>query len=257
MTAILVERHESVVAITLNRPDRLNAWDSVMRVELGEIFLAADNADDVRAIVLTGAGERAFSAGQDLAETMAFDSGAEAHSWMDGWTGFYEIIRGLAKPYVAALNGVAAGSAFQVAMMADVRIGHSGVTMGQPEIDSGIPSTLGPWLMIDRIGLSRTIELTLSGRMMDAEECRAIGLIHYIVPAAEVFTKAIDVARILGGKPPGAMRANKKRFNEITEAGFRDALAAGHAIQYAAFASGDPQACMRKFFEVRHATKCA
>ena len=73
------------------------------------------------------------------------------------------------------LNGIAAGSAFQVAMLTDVRVGQPGTRMGQPEINAGIPSVLGPMLMIERFGLSRTIELTLTGRMMDADECHRIG----------------------------------------------------------------------------------
>ena len=99
------------------------------------------------------------------------------------------------KPLVGALNGVAAGSAFQVALQTDVRVGHEGTRMGQPEINSGIPTVLGSWLMIDRLGLSRTIELTLTGRMMEGRECHDIGLIHYLVPADQVLAKAKEVAR--------------------------------------------------------------
>src|SRR4029078_8117098 len=106
-------------------------------------------------------------------------------------------IRALDKALVAALNGVAAGSAFQVALLTDVRIAHPGVKMGQPEINSGIASTLGPWLMREMLGLSRTVELTLSGRMMDAEQCHRLGLVHPLVPPAEVMPKAREVAALL------------------------------------------------------------
>ena len=102
---------------------------------------------------------------------------------------------------LATLNGVAAGSAFQAAMLTDVRVGHPGVRMGQAEINSGIPSVTGPMLMLPRIGLSRTIELTLTGRMMDAEECRAIGLIHYLVDRPEqVVSKTREVAEAMAAK---------------------------------------------------------
>ena len=79
-----------------------------------------------------------------------------------------------------AINGIAAGFGFQVALLGDIRVAHSGVKMGQPEINSGIFSTTGPWIMKEMIGMSRTIELTLTGRMMSADEAMHIGLIHYL-----------------------------------------------------------------------------
>jgi enoyl-CoA hydratase/carnithine racemase len=254
---ILVETKDAVTTVVLNRPDQLNAWHAEMRAEVAKALQEADADQGVKAIILTGAGDKAFCAGQDLLETMAFDGGGDAHRWLDGWTHFYEVIRNLETPLVAALNGVAAGSAFQVSIMADVRVGHAGVRMGQPEINSGIPSTLGPWLMVDRLGISRTVELTLSGRMMESVEAHAAGLIHYLVPAGEVMAKAREIALNLASKPPGAMRENKRRFRDITEAGFREALSAGHDMQARAFASGEPQSCMQKFFEERSRRKSA
>lgn len=248
---ILTEARGGITVITLNRPDALNAWHAEMRAEVVKELQRCDTTQSIRAIVLTGSGEKAFCAGQDLSETKKFAGADAAHDWLEGWTRFYEVIRGLTKPIVTALNGVAAGSAFQVAIMTDVRVAHDGVTLGQPEINSGIPSTLGPWLMIDRIGLSRTIELTLTGRMMPAAECASIGLIHYLVPRAQVLEKALEVADLLASKAPGAMKANKARFAEITESGFREALSAGHKMQAKAFASGEPQDYMNRFFEER------
>lgn len=254
---ILVDTQDGVATITLNRPDQLNAWHAEMRAEVARALQDANSNPDIKAIILTGAGDRAFCAGQDLSETMAFDGGGDAHRWLDGWTHFYEVIRNLETPLVAALNGVAAGSAFQVSIMADVRVGHAGVRMGQPEINSGIPSTLGPWLMVDRLGISRTIELTLSGRMMEAAEAHSAGLIHYLVPEGEILSKAREIAANLASKPPGAMRENKRRFRDITEASFREALSAGHEMQARAFASGEPQSYMRMFFDERSRRKTA
>jgi enoyl-CoA hydratase/carnithine racemase len=252
---ILVDRAGDIATVTLNRPAQLNAWHAPMRAEVRAALETLDKDEGVRCIILTGAGDRAFCAGQDLSETKAFKSGDEGVAWLEGWFGFYDSIRALTKPLVAALNGVAAGSAFQAALMCDVRVGHPGVKMGQPEINSGIASTLGPWLMSERLGLSRTIELTLTGRMMDAEECRAIGLIHHLVPADQVMPKAREVARLLGDKPPIAMRLDKQRFREMTEPAFRDAIEAGRRIQREAYASGEPQAWMEKFFAEREQRK--
>ncbi|HJS30451.1 MAG TPA: enoyl-CoA hydratase/isomerase family protein [Alphaproteobacteria bacterium] len=247
---IKIERHGTVATVVLNRPEVLNAWHSPMRVEITEAMRQMNGDSKTLAIVLTGAGEKAFCAGQDLNETKTFDAGRAAE-WIEEWRRMYGAIRALDKPLVAALNGVAAGSAFQVALLADVRIGHPGVRMGQPEINSGIASTLGPWLMREMLGLSRTVELTLSGRMMDAAECHAIGLIHRVVPAPEVMRAALSTAGELAAKPPVAMRLNKRRFREITEAGFNDALEAGIRIQKESYASGEPQRWMERFLAER------
>ena len=110
------------------------------------------------------------------------------------------------KPLVIALNGLAAGSAFQVALLGDMRVGHPGVTMGQPEINSGIASVTGPWIMREMLGLARTVDLTLTGRMMAADECHAIGLINRLVPENEVRPAAMALAAELAEKPPVAMR---------------------------------------------------
>ena len=249
--SVLVSVENGVATLTLNRPERLNAWHTPMRESVAESLGALNRDASVGAIVITGAGERAFSAGQDLAETMAFDSGEAAREWFLSWRAFYDSLRTLDKGCVAALNGVAAGSAFQFAMLADVRVGHSGTRMGQPEIDSGIPSVLGPMLMLPRLGLSRTVELTLSGRMMDGEECHRIGLIHHLVEPERVMPKAREVALELASKPPLAMRLNKRRFREVSQPDFDEAFAAGAAIEAEAFEAGEPQREMERFFAVR------
>ena len=248
---VVVDVKDGVAVLTLDRPEKLNAWDGPMRAEVQGALVSLQGDEGVGAIIITGAGANAFSAGQDLAETRKFGSGEDGVEWSKGWRAFYETIRGVEKPLVAALNGVAAGSAFQVAMMADVRVGHEGVRMGQPEINSGIPSTMGPWLMIERLGLSRTTELTLSGRMMEARECHAIGLIHHLVPRDEVMAKSREVARELAAKPPLAMRLTKRRFREITQPAFEEACRVGEVTQRQAYDSGEPQAYMAKFFAER------
>ena len=251
---IQTDRQGAVAVITLNRPETLNAWHRPMREELMEVLRRLEADGTIRGMVLTGAGELAFSAGQDLAEAMAFDPD-RAEEWIREWEDLYGLIRSLSKPLIAALNGVAAGSAFQVALLCDFRIGHDDVRMGQPEINSGIASTTGPWIMREMIGLARTIDLTLSGRMMDAQECVSLGLINKVVPRDQVLAEAVALAQELAGKPPIAMRLNKQRFREVTEAGFQDCLAAGIRVQRESFASGEPACMMEEFFAARAAAK--
>ncbi len=247
---ILVAREGDVAIVTLNRPERLNAWHAPMRAELHHVLEALGSDDAIGAIVLTGSGTRAFSAGQDLSETERFGA-SDVAGWMDEWDSLYGKIRWLDKPIVAALNGVAAGSAFQVALLCDIRVGHAGSRMGQPEIDSGIPSILGPWIMLDMLGRSRTIELVLTGRLMEATEAHSAGLIHHLVEPDQVQAKALEVARSLAAKPRVAMRLNRHRFAEVNEAGFVEALTAARRISSEAFATGEPQAMMARFFELR------
>lgn len=254
--SVLVEVRGAVGILTLNRPQILNAWNAPMRTRLVEGLDELEANEAVRAIILTGAGDRAFGAGQDLNETKTFDPD-RAELWMGEWERLYDRIRSLSKPMIAALNGVAAGSAFQVALLCDLRIGHDGVTMGQPEINSGIASVTGPWIMREMIGIARTIDLTLTGRMMDADECFRIGLINRIVPKEKVREAALALAEELAGKPPVAMRLNKARFREVTEESFRECLAAGIRNQREAYATGEPARMMEQFLAVRAARKSA
>jgi enoyl-CoA hydratase/carnithine racemase len=251
---ILTEKLGPVLRITLNRPEKLNAWNAEMRDMLVKALDAADADTEVCAVILTGAGNRAFGAGQDLGETKSFDAD-RAESWMEEWRRLYDRLRSLSKPIVAALNGVAAGSAFQVALLCDLRVGHAGVTMGQPEINSGIASVTGPWIMREHLGLARTIDLTLTGRMMDADECHHIGLINRLVAQENVAEVALELAQLLASKPPVAMRLDRQRFREITQEGMDDAMKAGIRIQREAYASGEPARMMEQFFATRAARK--
>ncbi|BBP99894.1 enoyl-CoA hydratase [Burkholderia sp. SFA1] len=247
---VLFSNHGRVAVITLNRPERLNAWTTPMREKIIAALDRFNDDDEVAAIIMTGAGNRAFSAGQDLSEAHDFD-GERAVAWVKEWQRYYAALRNLKKPLVMALNGTAAGSAFQVALLGDIRVGHAGVRMGQPEINAGIASTTGPWIMNSMLGMSRTIELTLTGRLMEAEECHRIGLIHHLVEEDKVFDKALEIATDLADKPPVAMRLDKQRFREMTEPGFIDCIEAGERIQREAYDSGEPARMMEAFFSKR------
>jgi len=247
---IEVEQHEAVGLIRLNRPEKLNAWHAAMRTEIMQA-LQSFNADaNTRAIIMTGAGERAFCAGQDLEEARHFDE-SDSEAWIRTWETYYETLRGLDKPLVMALNGTAAGSAFQVALLGDVRVGHPGVKMGQPEINSGIASVTGPWIMNLALGMSRTTELTLTGRLMDAQECHHIGILHHLVAQDQVLARAFEIARELASKPPVTMRLDKQRLREMSETSFRETIDAAIRIHAAAYASGEPQAMMAAFLAKR------
>ena len=247
---IQTEVQDSIGIITLNRPEKLNAWHRPMRDEFVDALKNYETDSNIRAIILTGAGNRGFCAGQDLGEAITFDADG-AEQWIEEWRTLYGLMRSLTKPLVAALNGVAAGSGFQAALLTDVRIGHTGVRMGQTEINSGIASITGPWIMREMLGLSRTVELTLTGRLMDAEECFRIGLIHKLVSPEDLMDEAINTAKALGGKPAVAMRIIKQRFREVTEAGFQETIDAAVRWHREAYATGEPQAVAAEFLNKR------
>ena len=252
--SILTDCAEHVGVITLNRPEILNAWDRQMRDRLVEAFDTMERNPEVRAVILTGAGDRAFGAGQDFAEAKSFDAN-RAEEWIGEWERLYGRMRTLSKPIIAGLNGVAAGSAFQVALLCDLRVAHPGVSMGQPEINTGIASVTGPWIMRELIGLARTIDLTLTGRMMDAEECYRIGLINRLVPQNQLLAETRRIAEDLATKPPTAMRLDRQRFREMTEAGFRDCIEASVRIHREAYGSGEPTRLMEAFLAERSTRK--
>ncbi|MEZ5811806.1 MAG: enoyl-CoA hydratase/isomerase family protein [Rhizobiaceae bacterium] len=252
--AILTSTSNGVRTIVLNRPDRLNAWDAPMREKLVAALTDAGGDGKIGAVILTGAGERAFSAGQDLNEATDFDAD-RAELWIDEFKTLYRAVRALEKPVVAAINGVTAGSAFQFALLTDIRVGHPDVKMGQPEINSGIASITGPWIMREVLGLSRTIELTLTGRMIHADEALRIGVLHHVVPHDQVMTKATEIAGELAAKPPTAMRLIKRRFFEVLEPGLEDAVAAAKRHHRESFVSGEPQSVTHEFLAARGGVK--
>jgi len=248
--AVRIDKQDGVAIVTLNRPEVMNAVNSELRRELvpalGEL-----NADAAtRALVITGAGDRAFCAGLDLKEAR-LTSPDEVEARFGEMRDMYQSLRQLDKPLVAAINGVAAGAGFQIPLVADIRVGHEGTRMGQPEINAGLPSIMGSYFMTLHLGLSRNLELSMTGRLMDAEECLRIGLLNHLVPREQLMDKALEVARMLAEKAPTAVKWTKRRFRELTQAGFDDAARAAVAAQQDSYRSGEPQRIMEAFVTSR------
>ncbi|SFP06027.1 Enoyl-CoA hydratase/carnithine racemase [Actinomadura madurae] len=245
-------RHDDVEIVVMNRPEKLNAWTEAMRDDLAEILVRARDDDSVGAIVLTGSG-RGFCAGQDLAETRTFAAAdpARAEAWLRRIAAFYDVIRETDKPTVAAINGVAAGSGFQVTLLMDVRVAHATAMLGQPEVSSGIPSITGTYLMAQALGLSRTTELVLSGRLMSADEAHAAGVVHDVVTTGDVVDVAILRAQRLARQPAGAVARTKAWLRAMTERSYRDAFTHALHAHRDAYASGEPQREMSRFLETR------
>ncbi|MFG1230035.1 enoyl-CoA hydratase/isomerase family protein [Xanthobacter wiegelii] len=221
---IEVSRRKSAAILVLRRPEAMNAWHRAMRTEIVAALNAVDADQEIRALIVTGAGSRAFGAGADLKEPGPADH--EIDGFVEEFAAFFEAFRRLGKPTIAALNGVAAGSAFQVALMMDFRIAHPGVRMGQPEIRSGVASALGPWIIRETLGARLAADLTLSGRIMDFAECAQLGLFHGVVPVEAVLDAAVDLAESFAALPERAVALTRDRLRELGQPGFDDAVVA-------------------------------
>lgn len=245
---VIAADHEGVRTLTLNRPRALNALDRALARTLVDALSAAASASHVRAVLLTGSGERAFCAGVDLEEAVDLTV-ADIADWFTGISECYRQLLMIDKPVVAALNGVAAGGGYQLALVADWRIGHTRTRLAQPEINAGLPSIMGSYLMRFYLPHGINQELSYSGRLVHAEECRRLGLLNELVPPEELIETATHRAHELAGKSPAAFRATKARFRDHLLDGFEEARqAAIHGMQQA-YAAGEPQARMRAFLE--------
>lgn len=246
--SVLVDCRDAVAVVTLARPERMNAVDSILREALIET-LGRLNADpDVGAIVLTGAGDRAFSAGQDLSESSRITP-LDLPRWLSRQADMYAAVRALDKGCVAAFNGVAAGAGFQIGLCADLRIGHAGIRIGQPEVKAGLASVVGSYLMSLYVGHGLNRQLSLTGDLISGARAYEIGLLNDLVEPVEVLPRAIEVAGRMAALPPTAVRLTKQRFRMATQSGFDEACTAGIRYQLEGYASGEPQAAQQAFLD--------
>lgn len=252
--AVTVEMDGRVAILRLNRPTVMNAVNDALRQGLTRALRQLDSGDDADAIVLTGCGERAFCAGQDLDESAVVDTSTLA-GWLNRQHAMYQAVRDVNKPLVAAINGTAAGAGFQMALMCDLRVAHPGVKMGQPEVRAGLASIVGSYLMSLQIGHSLNQQFSLTGELVDGTRAHALGLVNDLVPQGEVLAQSIKRARALAALPGAAIRVTKQRFRERTQAGFEEACNAGIRYQLECYATGEPTRVMNAFLARRNAPK--
>jgi enoyl-CoA hydratase len=203
---VLVEQDGAVLVVTISRPKVLNALDGRTLAELDDVFGDAARRDDVRVVVLTGAGEKAFVAGADINElSVQTPVGGREHA-RRGQALFNRIER-LGKPVIAAVNGFALGGGCELAMACTLRLASSSARFGQPEINLGLlPGYAGSQRLPRLVGRGRALELLLTGVQISAEEALRIGLVNRVVPAAELATEARTLAHAIAAKAPIAVR---------------------------------------------------
>lgn len=248
---ILVETQGAVTLITLNRPQALNALNSLVLEDLIAAFAAFEADPEQRCAVLTGAGEKAFAAGADIKE-MADKPAAEffAQDFFARWTS--HLVKTTRKPWIAAVNGFALGGGCELAMMADFIIASENAKFGQPEIKLGVAPGMGGSQRLTRaVGKAKAMEMCLTGRMMDAHEAERSGLVAHVVPLADLLAETLKTAAAIAAMPPLAAIANK----EMVNAAFETTLDQGLLFERRAFqvltATQDKAEGMAAFIEKR------
>jgi enoyl-CoA hydratase len=220
---LLVERDGAVAVVTINRPKVLNALNTQTINELEQVMRELQRDENVRALVLTGAGEKSFVAGADINE-LAVLSPAEGQQHGRRGQFVFDLIENLGKPVVAAINGFALGGGCELAMACTIRVASDTARLGQPEINLGIiPGYAGSQRLPRLVGKGRALEILLTGDMVPAARAYEIGLINKVVPAAELLAEARKLASALAAKAPIATRYILEAVNHGMEVPLADA----------------------------------
>ncbi|MBK6909341.1 MAG: enoyl-CoA hydratase/isomerase family protein [bacterium] len=223
-TTILYERTDSVLKITLNRPDRFNAFTAEMHKELGDAFKNAAKDDAVRAVMLTGAG-KAFCSGQDLKEVKDNPNTSLADRLRLNYNPNIMRIRNIEKPVICAINGVAAGAGMSLALACDLRIASDQASMLQAFVNVGlVPDTGSTWMLPRLLGYHKAFEICSTGRPIKADEALRLNLIDEIVEHDKLDTFTMELAMKYATAPTKAIGAIKRAFNKASGSTLEEAL---------------------------------
>ena len=248
---LIVEIEDHVMTIRLNRPEALNALNGELLGELVDALTNAGSNDKVRAIVLTGS-EKAFAAGADISEMAPLN-------YVDAFMGDLfaretDAIVGCRKPIIAAVAGYALGGGCELAMMCDFIIAADTAKFGQPEINLGTMAGIGGTQRLTRfVGKSKSMEMNLTGRFMDAEEAERSGLVSRVVPADDLVDEAMTVAAKIADKAPLAVMAIKESVNRSYETTLAEGVRFERRLFNGLFATEDKREGMEAFVEKREA----
>jgi enoyl-CoA hydratase len=245
---ILVEQEELIQLITLNRPAKLNALNWGLVGEVASALETADHNPEIGCSIITGAGERAFAAGADIAEM----AGATPVTMLTGSFQAWERIRRIHKPIIAAVNGLALGGGCELAMHCDLILASETARFGQPEINLGvIPGAGGTQRLAHSLGKFKAMELVLTGQPLSAQEMAVAGLVNHVYPADQLLEEAKKLARLLASKAPLALRLAKESVLRAFEVPEEDGLAFERHNFALLFSTEDQKEGMQAFVEKR------
>ncbi len=251
---LLVARDGPVALITINRPPVLNALDGRTIDELRRAALEVQHDEAVRVAILTGSGEKAFVSGADIDELSRL-SPTEGRAYSLAGQHVFELIEGLGKPVIAAINGFALGGGCELAMACTFRLAADTARLGQPEVKLGlIPGYAGTQRLSRLVGTARALDLILTGRLVDADEALRIGLVHRLVPAASLMTEAKAFADFLAGQAPIAVRYAMEAVRRGAGMPFQEASALEATLFGLVASTEDMREGTRAFLEKRKPT---
>jgi enoyl-CoA hydratase len=246
---LIVEIVDYTTLIRLNRPDALNALNTQMMRELADAVTAADQNDKVRCIVITGS-DKAFAAGADVKE-MASKGFSDAFV-ENLFTRECEAIQRVRKPVIAAVSGYCLGGGCELAMMCDFILASDTAKFGQPEINLGIVSGMGGTQRLTRfVGKSKSMDMHLTGRFMDAAEAERSGLVSRVFPAKALVEEALKVAEKIGEKSRVTAMLVKEAVNRAQETALAEGVLFERRLFHAAFSTEDKKEGMAAFLEKR------
>jgi enoyl-CoA hydratase len=211
---IIIEIDDYLGFITIDRPKKLNALNKETISELHHAFQTLDEDEDIRVIIITGSGEKAFVAGADIAEFADFDVAHGKELSRKGQTDLFDLVAYLSTPVIAAINGFALGGGLELAMSSHIRVASSNAKMGLPEVSLGlIPGYGGTQRLPQLVGKGKALEMILTGGMITADEALSYRLVNHVVSQEELLSFCEDLAKRIAKNSPMAISAAIKAVN--------------------------------------------
>jgi enoyl-CoA hydratase len=218
---LLIEEKNGIAYITINRPSQLNALNKETIAELHDALEAADANKEIRAIILTGSGEKAFVAGADIKEFAHFTISQAGELALNGHNSLFDFVEQLSTPVIAAVNGFALGGGLELAMASHIRVASNNARMGLPEVSLGvIPGYGGTQRLAQLIGKGKANELIFTAGMIKADEALLWGLVNHVVEPTELIAKCEEIATKILQNSPMAIASAIRAVN----AGFVDGV---------------------------------
>jgi enoyl-CoA hydratase len=250
-TLIDVADNAGIVRLTINRPKALNALNSAVLNELERVLAELEARDDLRAVLITGAGEKSFVAGADIAE-MRTKTPEEARAFARQALATFKRLETLPVPTVALVNGFCLGGGCELALACDWAVASDNAIFGQPEVLLGvIPGFGGTQRLPRRVGPAMALDLCTTGRKIDANEALRIGLVNRVMPQAELEGYVEELTKQLGGNGPQSVRAAKQAIHDGMDQDLDSALALETALFAFCFAGDEQTEGMSAFVEKR------
>lgn len=248
---VLLEKEGNIAVVTINRPKALNALNTETLKDLDVVFDAIENDDEVYAVVLTGAGEKAFVAGADITE-MKEKNVIQGRKFGQLGNKVFRKIETLSKPVIAAINGFALGGGCEIAMSCDIRIASTTARFGQPEVGLGITPGFGGTQRLSRlVGMGMAKELIYTGKVVKADEALRIGLVNSLHDSENLLNAAKDLANTIAKNAPIAVMLCKEAINRGMQMDIDSALALEAEVFGECFSTEDQTEGMSAFVEKR------